>query len=346
MKKVLIVDDNLLTLKQLEVYLSRYYEVLLADSGKMAVEICKAGNPDLILLDVKMPEMDGFETMNELKKNWRHGYVPVIFLTSDSDVTTEIKCLESGAMDFITKPVNKSILLHRIDLHLQLFAYQTNAEEVIKNLEDIIAVSMAGLIECQTDSCGYHGKATGRYTQLLGKELLRRRTFGTEFSEEELEKVARASALHDIGKIGVSDAILQKEDRLTAEEFEAVKKHPAIGSDALENIYKNLPQRFYFNYAALIAKGHHEKWDGTGYPDGLKGGDIPLFSRIVGLTSVYASCRSPRSYRPALSHRETCRIILEGKGTFFDPVIVDVFVFIEDKFDVLSKKIAEEARRE
>ncbi|MDR1470696.1 MAG: response regulator [Spirochaetaceae bacterium] len=346
MKKVLIVDDNLLTLKQLEAHLSQRYEVMLAKSGKIAIEICKTVVPDLILLDVRMPEMDGFETLKELQKNAKLEFIPVLFLTGSNDTMTEIKCLELGAMDFITKPANRSILLHRIELHLQFSSYQTNPAEIVRDLENSIAVSLAELIEYRTGYTGRHGEDTSMFTMILGKELIRRKTFGSDLTENELEKIVRASAFHDIGKIGISDLILQKKGVLTEEEFETVKQHTIIGTNALSDIYKKLPGHFYFEYAAIIAKGHHEKWDGTGYPEGLKGEEIPLACRIVAVANVYASCRSPRCYRPAFDHRETCAIILEGKGTRFDPRIVEVFEVIEDKFDALSKEIMKDAKNE
>jgi putative two-component system response regulator len=343
MKKILVVDDNLLTLKQLEVHLSQRYDVILAKTGKIAVEVCKTVKPDLILLDVKMPEMDGYETMSELQKNPRLEFVPILFLTGSSDIVTELRCLEMGAMDFIAKPANKNILLHRIDLHLQFSSYQTKSEEIVRDLENSIATSFAELIEYKTDYSGRHGEDTSMYTLVLGKELLRRRTFDAELTELELEKIARASSFHDIGKIGISDLILKKKGPLTAEEFEMAKKHSVIGAEVLSNIYKKLPAHFYFKYAVLIAKWHHEKWDGTGYPEGLKGEDIPLSCRIVGLTNVYAACRKARSYRPAMSHFETCLFITQGSGTFFDPRIVDAFEGVEKEFEEMSKKSAEDS---
>jgi putative two-component system response regulator len=346
MKKILIVDDNLLTLKQLEAHLSQRYEVILAKSGKLAIEICKTVVPDLILLDVKMPEMDGFETLKKFQENPDLEFVPVLFLTGSNDTMTEIKCLELGAMDFITKPANRSILLHRIELHLQFSSYQTNPADIVKDLENSIAMSLAELIEYRTGYTGRHGENVGMFTMILGKELLRRKTFGEDLTEAELEKIVRASAFHDIGKIGISDSILQRNGPLTEEEFETVKQHTVIGANALSDIYKKLPGHYYFKYAAMIAKGHHEKWDGSGYPEGLKGEDIPLVCRIVAVTNVYASCRSPRCYRPAYDHRETCAIILKGKGIDFDPRIVEVFEGIEDKFDELSKKIIKDSKDE
>jgi putative two-component system response regulator len=345
MKRILIVDDNLLTLKQLEAHLSQRYEVILAKSGKVALEICKTIVPDLILLDVKMPEMDGFETLKAFQKNPGLEFVPVLFLTGVNDTMTEIKCLELGAMDFITKPANKSILLHRIELHLQFSSYQTNPMDIVKDLENSIAVSLAELIEYRAGYTGRHGEDTSTITKLLGKELLRRRTFGREFSEVDLEKIVRASAFHDIGKIGVSDLILQKKDKLTEEEYETIKQHTVIGANALSDIYKKLPGHYYFKYAAIIAKGHHERWDGTGYPDGLKGEEIPLACRIVAVANTYNSCRSERCYRPALSHQETCALISEGKGTAFDPRIVEVFEGMKDSFDELTKKLMKESAR-
>jgi putative two-component system response regulator len=346
MKKILIVDDNLLTLKQLEVHLSQRYEVILAKSGKIATEICKTVVPDLILLDVRMPEMDGFETLKNLRQNPKLEFIPVLFLTGSNDTMTEIKCLEAGAIDFITKPANRSILLHRIELHLQLSSYQTNPMDIVKDLENSIAMSFANLIEYRTGDTGRHAENVSAFTMLLGKELLRRKIFGADFTETELEKIVRASAFHDIGKIGISDLILQKNGPLTEMEFETVKQHTVIGANALSDIYKKLPGHYYFKYAAIIAKGHHERWDGTGYPEGLKGEEIPLVCRIVAVANVYAVCRSPRCYRPALDHRETCSLISKGKGTDFDPRIVEVFEGIEDKFDELSKETLKDSQNE
>jgi putative two-component system response regulator len=346
MKKILIVDDNLLTLKQLEAHLSQRYEVILAKSGKIAIEICKTTVPDLILLDVRMPEMDGFETLKELQKNVKLEFIPVLFLTGSNDTMTEIKCLELGAIDVITKPANKSILLHRIELHLQFSSYQTNPADIVKDLEGSIAVSLAELIEYRTGYTGRHGEDTSAFTMILGKELLRRKTFGVDFTEADLEKMVRASAFHDIGKIGISDLILRKEGSLTEEEYETVKQHTVIGANALSDIYKKLPGHYYFKCAAILAKGHHERWDGTGYPDGLKEEAIPLPCRIVSVANVYASCRSPRCYRPALDHHTTRAIISEGKGTFFDPKIAEVFEDIEDAFDELASKIMKDPKHE
>jgi putative two-component system response regulator len=207
-------------------------------------------------------------------------------------------------------------------------------------------VSLAELIEYRTGYTGRHGEDTSAFTMLLGKELLRRKTFGADLTEAELEKIVRASAFHDIGKIGISDLILQKKGPLTEEEYETVRQHTVIGANALSDIYKKLPGHHYFKCAVTLAKGHHERWDGTGYPEGLKGEEIPLACRIVSVANVYASCRSARCYRPALDHPETCAIISNGKGTVFDPRIVEVFEDMEDMFDELAKKIMKDSKNE
>ena len=344
MKKVLVVDDNLLTLKQLETHLSQKYEVMLAKSGKLAVEICKTTPPDLILLDVAMPEMDGFATLNALKKNPRLAYTPVLVLTGNDDTATEIRALELGAMDFITKPVNKNILFHRIDLHLRFYAYQTNPEEIVKDLENSIAASYSELIEYKNDFLGNHGEDTAQYTRLLGRELIRHNTFGGELNEEELEKIARGSSFHDIGKIGINDKILCKPDKLSPEEYDIAKTHTTIGAEVLANIYGKLPHHHFFRYAQLIAGGHHERWDGSGYPFGVKGEDSPLCCRIVAVTNVYSACRSDRNYRLALSHEAASRIIIEGKDRFFDSRIVDAFGLAHKKFDALFNETAKTVR--
>jgi putative two-component system response regulator len=342
MKKILVIDDNLLTLKQLEAHLSRKYEVMLAKSGKIAVEICKVNPPDLILLDVAMPEMNGFDVLAKLKKNPRLEYTPIVVLTGNFDSETEIRALENGAMDFIAKPVNRTILFHRLDLHLRLFAYQTRPEEIVRNLENSMAASFSELIEYKTDYYGNHGDDTARYTRLLGKEMIHQNTFGGEVNDEELEKIVRGSSFHDVGKIGISDEIIQKPGKLTAEEFEIIKKHTVIGSDVLERIYGKLPHNYFFRYAQLIAIGHHERWDGTGYPDNIAGDEIPLCCRIAAVANVYASCRSKRNYRDALSHEEASKIIIEEKGKYFDARIVEVFESLEKKFNQISKEIERE----
>lgn len=338
MKHILVVDDNLSILKQLEAQLTPSYSVSLANSGSLALKIARQEQPDLILLDVEMPDMDGFDTIAAIKKDPIFQHIPVIFLTANQDTETEIKALEAGAVDFITKPVNKDILNHRIEFHLQFSAYEYHLEHTLKNLEDNIVRSFTELVSRKGDTEDDHIPATRDYVQLIGQELLNRGTFGAAWTETELDLVVRATPFHDIGKIGISDLILMKPGPLTPGEYEAAKKHTIIGGKMLGFIYKRNPEHLYFKYAQRIAQGHHERFDGLGYPEGLAGEAIPLCCRIVSVANVYAACISKRIYRPAYTHGEAQQIIIAGKGTEFDPRIVEIFETVGDTLATLETK--------
>ncbi|MCL2269845.1 MAG: response regulator [Treponema sp.] len=336
MKSVLIVDDNLVSLKQISAQLAKNYDVSLAKSGELALQICAKERPDLILLDVEMPDMDGFETIARLKGDPHLKHVPVIFLTGNSDTATEIKCLESGAMDFITKPANADILHHRIELHLQFSTYQLHLEHVVEELEDNIGISFAELLDCKDHNVASHVLRTGEYVELLMKELLEEGTFGDELKAEDIDIIKRAIPFHDIGKIGVSDIILLKRTSLTEEEHQEICKHTLIGGHVLRTIYNRTPEQHYLKLAITIAEGHHEQYDGKGYPKGIKGDEIPLCCRIMSVANVYDACITDRIYRKRLSHEEACRAISDGRGTLFDPRVVDAFEKVKDKFAALN----------
>jgi putative two-component system response regulator len=338
-KQILIVDDNLASLKQIGAQLESHYEVSLAKSGALALKICKQEKPDLILLDVEMPEMDGFQTIARLREDPGLSPIPVIFLTGNHDAATEIRALESGAMDFITKPANKDILFHRLELHLQFAAYQNSLEQTVKELEESIVTSFAELIECKDENAGTHVLRTGKYVEILGRKLLEAGIFGDELTEAGLDMMVRAAPFHDIGKIGISDTLLLKEGALTPEEYGEVKKHPLIGARFLQSIYERTPEEHYLKFAKLIAESHHEKYDGTGYPYGLAGDAIPLCGRIMTVANVYDGCITDRVYRKALSHEEACRVIIDGKGSWFDPRIVGVFEGMSDEFARLKVSV-------
>jgi putative two-component system response regulator len=314
------------SLKQIGAQLAGNYQISLSKSGAQALKICSQARPDLILLDVEMPEMDGFEANEILKKDHDLSRVPVIFLTGNHDINTEIKALESGAVDFITKPAEKSILLHRLELHLQLSDYKTNLENTLRELEDSIVLSFADLVECKNDNTGGHVLRTGKYVEMLGRELIRRGLFGDELDCETLDVIVRAAPFHDIGKIGVSDVILLKREKLTDEEYEAAKRHTVIGAKLLLNIYERTPTQRYLKYAAMMAEGHHERFDGGGYPHGLIGAEIPLCSRIMAVANVYDACLTERVYRSACTHEEAVEVVRSGRGSRFDPVVAGVFL--------------------
>jgi putative two-component system response regulator len=328
MKKILVVDGDAADLKQIGTQLPESYQVLFSDSGEQALELCKNTRPDLILINVELPGMDGFATNDTIKNDRDLSKIPIIFLAKNYDMGTEIRAFESGAVDFIRNPAEKNILRHRIELHLKLNDYQTNLENMVKELEDSIFISFADLVECKNDNTGGHLLRTSKYVEILGKELLKRKLFGESLTEKTLEMMVRAAPFHDIGKIGISDMILLKPGPLTAEEYEEVKKHTLIGARVMSNIYERTPAQIYLKYAATMAEGHHERYDGSGYPHGIKGSEIPLCCRIMTVANVYDACLMKRVYRPAFSPEEARDIILEGAGTRFDPVIANVFAAV------------------
>jgi putative two-component system response regulator len=325
MKQILVVDDNMVSLKQVAAQLAGAYGFSLVKSGIEALAFCAREKPHMILLDINMPEMDGFETIARLKGDADTAGIPVIFLTGDNDSATEIRALESGAVDFIVKPVDKSILYHRIELHLQLHEYQTNLENMKLGLENSIVLSFADLVESKDSNTGGHVLRTSGHMARLGGEILKRGFCRGELTEENLELMVRAAPFHDIGKIGVSDVLLLKPGPLTLEEYEDVKKHTLIGAHVLDRIAEHAPTQRYLDYARQMAEGHHERFDGKGYPHGIQGKAIPLSCRILSVANVFDACMTDRIYRKALSRVEACDVILQGRGTEFDPDIVDVF---------------------
>ncbi|MDR2459458.1 MAG: response regulator [Deltaproteobacteria bacterium] len=337
-KQILVVDDNISNLKYISAQLSDSYQVVLAKSGAQALQIAAKKPPDLVLLDIDMPEMDGFETFSRMQQDARLAKLPVIFLSANNDPATEVRALQVGAMDFIPKPFEKSILTHRLELHLNFHRYQSSLENTVRELEDSIITSFSELIEARDENTGGHVKRTAAYVDLLGRALIQRGLFPEELNHEELDLMVRAAPLHDIGKIGISDLILMKKGKLLPEEYEVVKKHTIIGSEVLRSIYETTPTQVYLRYAILIAEGHHERFDGHGYPHGKSGEDIELCNRVMSVANVYDSLVTDRVYRPALSYEEAVNIIKESSGKEFDPRIVEVFTEIHPEF----MKIAQE----
>jgi putative two-component system response regulator len=340
MKKILIVDDNLASLKQIGAQLGESYDISLAKSGEMALQICKQEKPDLILLDIEMPEMDGFETIKRLRMNRYLGSIPVIFLTGNHDTETEVRGLQSGARDFITKPVEKNILIHRIELHMRFSSYQAHLENTAAKLSDSVALSFAELIEYRDENTGEHVARTSRYVGMLGKNLIAKGLFAEELTGTDLDMMVRAAPLHDIGKIAISDRVLLKPDRLDDEEFAIMKRHTLIGEEIVEHMYARTPTQYYLQYAKQIAASHHERYDGKGYPRGLAGDAIPLCGRIMAVADVYDALVDDRVYRRGMSHLEACGIIREGRDKNFDGRLVDAFDDINEELQAAARMYA------
>ena len=342
MKRILVVDDNIAILKQISAYLTDDYEVSLAKSGPLALQICAKEKPDLILLDVEMTDMDGFDVIQRLKQNPFLDRIPVIFLTANHDAETEIKALESGARDFITKPVERSILLHRIELHLRFASYQAQTEQTVMSLSDSIATSFAEMIECRDENTGSHVVRTSKYVAVLGNELINQGLFSDELNSLELQMMVRAAPLHDIGKIAISDRILLKVGRLDDVEFAMMKCHSEIGATILKRMYQRMPAQHYLRYASLIAGSHHERYDGKGYPMGLTGDNIPLCGRIMAVADVYDALMDNRVYRRGMGHIQASNIIFENSGTHFDNKIVEAFRNSQEQIIEIANNAHEE----
>ncbi|MDR2613534.1 MAG: response regulator [Deltaproteobacteria bacterium] len=348
-KEILVVDDNLSSLKQIAQILSGRYEFSLMRSGEEALRHCLLGErPDLVLLDVDMPHMNGFETLTRLRAVQGMEHVPVLFLSAFIDSQTEIMALESGARDFITKPVDEAILLHRLDLHLQLGQFENDLEKTRKDLENNIVLSFADLVESKDSNTGGHVLRTSHYIDLMGQAILSRGLFPEDLDAGRLELMIKAAPFHDIGKIGISDVLLLKPGPLEPDEYEEVKKHTVLGANFLRNVHRRLPAEAYLEYAAAMAEGHHERWDGDGYPYGLARHEIPFCCRLMAVVNVYDACLTPRIYREPLSHFEAIRVISEGRGTQFDPAVVDVFETMSgifQAFNVVQTRLPRASKR-
>ncbi|MGD9330228.1 MAG: response regulator [Desulfobacterales bacterium] len=350
--KILMVDDNPTNLQVLQATLEgRGYRLLAARDGSSALTVTAKAEPDLILLDIMMPVMDGFEVCRRLKADPASFEIPVIFLSALGDTADKVKGLELGAVDYITKPFQPEEVLARVETHLNLRCLQqkldqTNAEltALNHNLEQkveertqellrshyAIIFAMAKMTEARDDDTGKHLERICKYVEVLARELAKT---DPTISESWIQTVVKTAALHDIGKVGIPDGILLKKGRLTPDEREIMETHPAIGGDTLLELREEMGGGGPFLSRAIeITMGHHEKWDGTGYPFGIKGEAIALSARLVAVADVYDALVSKRVYKPGLSHEDACRLIKEGAGQHFDPRVVEAFLARQDDF--------------
>ena len=339
---ILIVDDaaeNLLVLSDL---LRPQYKVLAATSGEGCLRVARGpSRPELILLDVMMPGMDGYEVLTRLRDDPLTADIPVIFLTALATIGDEERGLRLGAADYITKPISPAIVLARVRTQLQV----KQAADLLKNqnisLEREIARRMAEndltqqvsiralahLAETRDPETGNHILRTQAYVQHLAQTLRRHPRFAAMLNDQYINLLGRSAPLHDIGKVGIPDHILLKPGKLNAEEWAIMQTHAQLGSEAIERAEADIEMPLDFlSLAKEIARWHHEKWDGSGYPDGLSGEAIPLSARLMALADVFDALISPRVYKPPMSFAEARSIIHEGRGKHFDPDIVDAFI--------------------
>ena len=353
---ILIVDDAPELVAIMELLLRKHYRTRTASSGKQALEMALTEPPDLVLLDVMMPGMGGFEVCRELKSRADTKDIPVIFLTALDDAKDEKAGFDAGAVDYITKPVSPPILLARVRNHLSLkaaadflkdknrylLAEVARRTEQLQVIQDVTIMAMASLAETRDNSTGNHIRRTQHYVRALATKLSSLPRYASEFDEQTIESLYKSAPLHDIGKVGIPDAILLKPGKLTGEEFEVMKTHTVLGRDTILAAERMIdaPSTF-LQHAREIAMSHQEKWDGSGYPEGLAGDAIPISARLMAVADVYDALISKRVYKPALQHETAVSLIREGRGSHFDPDITDAFLLIQDQFRAIAVRYGE-----
>ena len=355
--KLLIVDDEPLNINVLVELFRTDYRLVVAKSGSVAIQRAHdSPPPDLILLDIMMPEMNGYQVLQVLKGEPATRDIPVIFVTALGEVNDEAHGLELGAVDYVTKPISPAIVKARVKNHLELnLARQwlANQNTILERrvaertrelqlTQDITIQALAYLAEIRDNETGGHIRRTQNYLTVLARAAADRQL--TDLDERSLDMMAKSAPLHDIGKVGVPDHILLKPGKLTDEEFAEIKKHPVLGRDALNRAQEEMGESSsgsFLRIARDITYTHHERWDGSGYPEGLAGEDIPMVGRLMALADVYDALISKRVYKPALSHEQAVAIISQGRGSHFDPALVDLFIEHADEFRQIALRFAD-----
>ncbi|MCL2042756.1 MAG: response regulator [Treponema sp.] len=345
-KLVLLVDDNPTNLKVGINVLEDHYDVATAPSAAKMFSLLENIHPAMILLDIDMPVMTGYDAIKILKEKPETKDIPVIFVTARIDSDDELEGLSLGAIDYITKPFQPSLLLKRIEVHLlveaqrkvlerqtvELKYFNENLQEMVRektqgvlDLQNALLKTMADMVECRDDITGGHITRTQQGIKIILEELEKSSIYSEEINGWDVDLLLQSCQLHDVGKISINDNILKKTEKLNDEEFELMKKHASYGEGIIEKIQTLAKESDFLKYAKIFAANHHEKWDGSGYPRGLKGYDIPLLGRVMAIVDVYDALISERPYKKAFTHEEAVRIITEGSGKHFDPALVEVF---------------------
>jgi putative two-component system response regulator len=345
-RKIFLVDDNLANLAAGKIILKDHYDIFPIPSGNKLFEMLEKVMPDLILLDIEMPGTNGYEAIKKLKAEEKTADIPVIFLTARNDPGSELEGLSLGAIDYIFKPFSPPLLLKRLENHLltrnqqmALKEYNDNLQQMVEKrtrqvteLQNSILNAVTEMVEFRDDVTGGHIERTQSYLKLLVEKMLAEKIYWKEVSTWNLEFLIPSAQLHDVGKIAISDVILNKPGKLTAEEFEIMKTHAAVGEAAIEGIMKTTSENDFLRHAKIFAGTHHEKWNGSGYPRGLKNFAIPLQGRLMAIADVYDALIALRPYKKPFTTGEAEGIIIEGRETHFDPVLVDLFRDLAPRF--------------
>lgn len=351
--KIMVIDDSELTLEMVRTVLCDTYDLALFSKGTDALIAIRDIAPDMILLDYEMPNLNGLEIIHLIKEDQALAAIPVIFITSYNDVKFELEAFKRGAVDYIHKPFSPVLLKKRIEVHLEharrqaelashnedLMTVLEKQTTVIKELQYAIVFTLSDLVEMRDQSTGSHIYRTTEYYKLILRQLEKLGLYSTQMKGIDQELVLEAAQLHDIGKVAIPDAILLKPAKLTTDEFEVMKTHTTIGYNAIIKAMQLTHNKDFLSLAAMVALTHHERWDGTGYPNALGGDGIPLVGRIMAIVDVYDAIVSERPYKKAMSHDFAMKEILDGRGNHFDPVLVDAVMEIANDFKHVPKKV-------
>lgn len=347
---ILIAEDTPANIDILMEALADRYDISVAIDGESVLKSVKAIDPDLILLDVVMPGMDGYEVCRILKEDPDTRNIPVIFLTSLSMTDNEERGLNMGAVDYITRPFNPRIVEARVHTHLELNRYRVHLENMVaERTSDLNAAreatiqSMAILAEFRDQDTGGHIQRTKEYVRILLHHLYSLGRHRDQLNGATIELIAQSAPLHDIGKVGVPDRVLQKPSGLTEEEYDEMKKHPVYGGAAIKRTEELLGENSFLRFAREIAEFHHEHWDGTGYPHGLTGEEIPISARAMAVADVYDALVSRRAYKPDLPHDDAMKIMVEKSGTQFDPEMIDALIARQEEFKAVAARYVDRA---
>ena len=344
---IMLVDDVPENLTLLTGMLKeKGHRVRPVPSGKLALKAIEIEPPDLILLDITMPEMDGFEVCRRLKQDVRFRDIPVIFISALTETLDKVKAFGIGGVDYVTKPFQFEEVEARVETHLKLRRYQTHLEELVAQQVAEISASqistifaLSKLAESRDNETGEHMERVQIFCRMLAEKIGQEEPYTRVIDGAFINDIFNASPLHDIGKVGVPDHVLLKPGKLTPAEFDIMKKHSNAGAITLEAVCDIYRKNVLINMGISIARHHHECWDGTGYPDGLQGEEIPLVARIMAIADVYDALRSKRCYKEAFSRDKSRKIIESGSGTKFDPILVKTFLGLEEQFDSIGRKM-------
>lgn len=347
-EKILIVDDIDVNREILVEILQKDYDIIQAQDGIEAIEkvMHNAEDLSLILLDIMMPEMDGYEVLETLTRSGYTNKIPVIIITASGGNENEVKGLELGAADYITKPFYPESVLRRVESQLELRKHRKHLEKLVQsNIQKVVEMRdsmielLASVIEYRDIESGDHVKRTKRMMKTLLQLVAQSHLMDKEMAVIDPDTVAKAAALHDVGKIGIPDNILLKPGKLTPEEFEKIKTHTTMGAELVNRI-EGIHDQSYLQACRDICRYHHERWDGKGYPEGLKTDQIPFAARAMAIVDVYDALTTQRVYKPAFSHEKAMEIIKEGAGTQFDPAMVDVFIKNGEMFRKIALELS------